>query len=95
METVARAVLCENRHAIEGVEDNIFPAMVNPVDVNKLETLAYLKIKSLQCTTLHLYVTGLTPALIATLNAARALNVTVVCWHYNKYTNDYFSQLVK
>lgn len=41
---------------------------------------------------LGLYVTGLTVALVAVLNAARQLGVRVILYHYDNSTLDYFTQ---
>lgn len=43
---------------------------------------------------LNLYVSGLTVALIATLNQCRREGITVTLWHYNKATGKYYSQQV-
>lgn len=44
---------------------------------------------------LVIYVTGLTCALIAAINAARRLNVkSITLMHYNRDTNDYLEQTV-
>lgn len=41
---------------------------------------------------INLYVTGLTVALIAVINAMRAEDVTITLWHYNKETGEYYPQ---
>jgi uncharacterized radical SAM superfamily protein len=41
-----------------------------------------------------IYVTGLTVALIAVLNVCRKLNYSIELMHYNRETDDYFSQYV-
>lgn len=43
---------------------------------------------------LNLYVTGLTVALIATLNACRKQGITVTLYHYDKDSGDYYPQKV-
>ena len=43
---------------------------------------------------LNLYVSGLTVALIATLNQCRRENITVTLWHYNRETGEYYPQPV-
>lgn len=43
---------------------------------------------------LDLYVTGLTVALVAVLNACRCLGIQVTLYHYNRDTGTYFSQPV-
>lgn len=44
---------------------------------------------------LNLYVTGLTPALIAVLNICREESITVDLYHYDRETGGYFIQKVK
>jgi len=44
---------------------------------------------------LDLYVTGLTAALIAVINACLKLGIVVMLWHYDKATGEYYSQPVK
>lgn len=46
-------------------------------------------------TSLNLYVTGLTVALIAVLNATRELNIKVTLWHFDRENGKYYSQEVK
>jgi len=43
---------------------------------------------------LHLYVSGLTVALIAVINACKTLGLEVVLYHYSKDTDSYYSQQV-
>jgi len=43
---------------------------------------------------LNLYVTGLTVALVAVLNAAIRLGVNVILYHYDKNSNSYYPQQV-
>lgn len=44
--------------------------------------------------TLEIYVTGLTQALIATFNACRELGIKVVCVHYDRATRGWWWQEV-
>lgn len=46
-------------------------------------------------THVHVYVTGLTVALIAVLNVCRRHNLSVTCWHYNRETAEYFPQEIE
>lgn len=86
--------LCEGRHDIPEAEDGaIFKNTINPLDVNGLEEQAYITLKGVEF--LNLYVTGLTVALIAALNAARKLQIQVVLYHYDKNTGTYYPQLIK
>lgn len=42
----------------------------------------------------HLYVTGLSPVLIATINALHEWGVKVILYHFSKDTEEYFPQEV-
>lgn len=44
---------------------------------------------------LNLYVTGLTPALIAALNVCKDEKIGVTLYHYDRSTNGYFTQEVR
>ena len=44
---------------------------------------------------INLYVTGLTVALVAALNACRAERLTVTLWHFNRDTGEYYPQEVR
>ena len=97
--------LCEGRHEIPQVTDGyIFPSEVNPTDINSLRRIAWNKL----CTTytnkgldidvdmpvLHLYVTGLTVALVEVINVCKKLDITLILYHYNRETGDYYTQHV-
>ena len=92
-------------HTIPQVTDGyIFPSEVNPTDIDGLRRTACNKL----CTTyknkgldfhtdkpvLHLYVTGLTVALVEVINVCRKLDITLRLYHYNRDTNDYYPQNV-
>lgn len=89
--------LCAGRHEIPNVSDYVFDSIEDITDVDGLQLRATQKLESLDLRNglLDLYVTGLTPALIATLNAARQLNIIVSLYHYNTQTEKYFRQFVK
>lgn len=97
-----RIALCEGRHDIPQAEHGyLFAAgeIADVTDVNGLETLAIEKIDRLRPVgkklTIDLYVTGLSVALVAAINACAALDVPLCLWHYNRDTGDYFPQVVK
>lgn len=77
-----------DRHTFpESVKDFIFDHNVNPVDVATVTSLATSKIRALAedgVVGINLYTTGLTIALIATLNAAARIGMEVKLWHYCK-----------
>lgn len=88
--------LCEGRHPIPDAKDgSIFTTEINPLDVEGLEAEAEAKLFALNIRKLNLYVTGLTVALIAVLNAARKLNIAVTLYHYDRETGNYYPQEVK
>lgn len=97
--------LCEGRHEIPQVTDGyIFPSEVNPTDIDGLRRTAWNKLcetyknKGLDIDVdmpvLHLYVTGLTVALVEVINVCRKLDITLRLYHYNRETNDYYVQIV-
>ena len=85
--------LCQARYEMPvEVAGSIFNQEVNPLDVQGLEKIALNKVKGLD--SLTLYVTGLTVALVATLNACKKAGVKVVLMHYNREDNNYYPQEV-
>ena len=86
--------LCEGRHEIP-CKNYLFECEVNPLDVQGLETKAFetlLKAKkgAYEC---HIYVTGLTVALIAAINGAkRAGYHDIVLYHYDRNSDSYYPQ---
>lgn len=87
--------LCQARHEMPScVEGAIFSQEVNPLDVEGLESEALKKLSPLKGEQLNLFVTGLTVALIAALNAAKKLNVKVVLFHFDRNSGNYFPQEV-
>lgn len=87
--------LCKDRHSTPATDGAIFETEVNPLDVVGLETEARSRLENLNIKKLDLYVTGLTVALIAVLNVARELNISVTLWHFNRENGDYYNQEVK
>lgn len=87
--------LCKGRHSTPATDGAIFETEVNPLDVSVLELEAKDKLESLNITRLHLYVTGLTVALIAVLNASRELGIEVILWHFDRGSDKYYCQEVK
>ena len=90
----ASMALCEGRHSIaEAVDGSIFGNELDPLAVDELEAEALRKLEGLSH--LNLYVTGLTVALVAALNAARQLGVRVTLHHFNRESGAYYLQEVK
>ena len=88
--------LCKGRHNIPFVNDEnyVFDEIKDIKDTAKLYNIAYEKSKDLNGESIYLYVTGLTVALIATLNVCKFFNINVTLMHYDKDTNEYFEQVV-
>lgn len=87
--------LCKGRHEIpEAVDGSIFGTEVDPLDVEGLQAKVTEALPALGIRHLDLYVTGLTVALIAVLNACRELGIHVTLWHFNRETGKYYSQEV-
>lgn len=92
--------LCQGRHRIECVEDYIFPQEVNPLDPDGLRESALRKLKEVYGASkgnlwgreLHIYVTGLSVALVAALDAALSLALSVTVWHYDRESGEYYPQ---
>ena len=86
--------LCDSRHPIpDAVDGAVFPNTIDPLVVEDLESTAYAVLDGVD--SLVLYVTGLSVALVATLNACRDRGITVKLMHYNKDTGTYYEQKVK
>lgn len=87
--------LCEGRHLIpEAVDGAIFPEVVNPLDIKGLEEIAYNSINLRLATSLNLYVTGLTVALVTVINYCKMHNIDLTLYHYDRNTNSYYPQKV-
>lgn len=89
--------LCEGRHPLP-VNEYVFGSVIeDPTDVNGLEEVAEEFFRNLipNCL-LELYVTGLSVALIAAINAAsKYINIrNIVLMHYDSKTNTYYPQFL-
>lgn len=87
--------LCQGRHSIPQVSSYIFAQEVNPLDVDGLTRQAIvtlLELKKQGITTIDLYVTGLTVALVAVINAAITHGITLICWHFDRESGNYYPQ---
>lgn len=92
----AYMALCSGRHEIKDAKDGaIFDVIQDPTDVKGLETEAINKLASLDIEYLELYVTGLTVALIASLNACKKLDIKVTLYHFDRETGIYYKQNVE
>lgn len=94
-----KMVLCKGRH--ESPKDRhldgfIYHQVVNPMDFEGLERAARRSLLTIldEGDKLELYVTGCTPALIATLNAADDLGISASVYHYDRDSKTYKQQLL-
>lgn len=90
----AHMALCNGRHAIpDAVDGSVFEhEIADPTDVAGMEAKAHARLFDMDITSLELYVTGLTIALIATINACKKLDISVVLWHFDRNTGAYYKQ---
>lgn len=91
---VQKIGLCQGRHEIGEVKNYIFKQEVNPLDVKGLEETALEIVSKIEANELHIYVTGLTVALIASLNACKKLNKKVILYHFDRTSGEYYPQEV-
>lgn len=85
--------LCRGRHEIpEAVDGAIFGQQLNPLDVDGMERTAAAAVAGLDALTL--YVTGLSVALVAVINACRAQGVELTLMHYDRESGSYYPQHV-
>lgn len=91
--------LCEGRHEIASVTEYVFGNTISdPTDTAGLEEKAFAffmdnGVKSTEC--INIYVTGLTVALIAAINAAKEIGAIVTLYHFDRETGRYFEQSVR
>ena len=84
--------LCEGRHDIEHVNKYIFEKIENVFDFETMNEIIYEKLKGVS--DLHLYVTGLTPALTTVINYCYLNRVNLTLYHFNRDTGEYVSQVM-
>ena len=95
MENKISLGLCQGRHSIPQVQNYIFSQEVNPLDVDGLTRQAVItlfELKKQGITAINLYVTGLTVALVAVINAAITHGITLILWHFDRETGSYYPQ---
>lgn len=92
----ARVALCESRHEIpQAVDGAIFGQSVDPTSPLKLEIEARRVIRESGVERLTVYVTGLSVALGAVINACHTLGVRLTLMHYDREKGRYFPQIVR
>lgn len=95
MQTIRKAfALCEARHEMP-VKSAIFPCAINPLDVSGLEDIALEKLSPYKEQQVAVYVTGLTVALVAVINACRTLNIGLTLMHYDRESGSYYEQTIR
>jgi hypothetical protein len=88
-----KMALCAGRHNIPNATDGaIFPAVVNPIDIDGINAVVRTTLQNVDC--LDLYVTGLSVALVAVVDYCVSNGVGLTLWHYNVATGDYYPQPV-
>lgn len=90
------AGLCKGRHEIPEVTEYVFPQELDPLDIEGMTATAEQFLEDRKARSLTLYVTGLTVACIAVINAARCsrYGVSVTLMHYDRVTGTYYPQKV-
>lgn len=93
MENYKKMGLCQGRHEIPGITEYLFGNIINPLDVEGLETEVSQKLQGI--TKLNLYVTGLTVALVSVINICANSNIELTLYHFDRESGDYYPQRVK
>jgi hypothetical protein len=87
--------LCSSRHETPAHGKAIFPNEVaNPLDFAGLEIRAAQVLAGYNLPYLYVYVTGLTPALVAVINVCREKGIHLILKHYDRESGRWFSQYV-
>lgn len=84
--------LCKGRHATPATEA-IFPMEVDPTDTGALFAIAEERIPR-DATEIVVYVTGMTPAMLAVVEVCWKWGITLTAMHYNRDSGEYFPQCV-
>lgn len=85
--------LCKGRHNIpEAVDGAVFPNAINPLNVSEIELQAFEVVKDFDALTL--YVTGLSVALVAVINACHTCGVSLNLMHFDRESGNYYCQTV-
>lgn len=93
--------LCKGRHEIPGVELYVFPKEIPTellLDPDGLEKAAMVSLMMQDIELgeqVDLYATGLSVALLATLNALKGMGVACTVYHYNRDNGEYYPQSLR
>lgn len=87
--------VCEGRHEIpEKIDGAVFPNKVEDIfDFGSLYRTADEKIPT-NCGYLKLYITGLTPCVLAIAAVCHVRDIALDCLHYNREDGQYYKQCV-
>ena len=85
--------LFSGRHPLP-VDDPIFPSTNDPMDFDFLERAAIEKLRSHRGCRILVYLTGLSPAIIALVNVCRELEIQLSVAHYDQCDGHYLLQEV-
>lgn len=88
-----KLVLCAGRHFVPDADGSVFDHAVNPVDVDGLETEAAFMLRGVD--ELDLYVTGLTVACVAVINACHDKGIKLTLYHFDRDRGCYYPQSVR
>lgn len=83
--------LFSGRHPIPGNPPAIFPEGIDPMDFDALHAAAQAAIPE-DCTAITVYVTGLTPAMLAVVEVCFQRGITLEALNFDRETGEYRSQ---
>lgn len=83
--------LFAGRHPIPGNPPAIFNEGIDPMDFDALHRAANDAIPA-DCTSITVYVTGLTPAMLAVVEVCFQRGITLEALHFDRETGEYRSQ---
>lgn len=87
--------LFSGRHELP-VKATIYNNEIDPMDFKAQREQCLIALKDLQpCSTIIVYVTGLTTALITLINVCMEKGINVQLMHYNRETGEYVPQWVR
>ena len=90
-------MVVKGRHRIinnqkQEITDFVFDEIVDVRNIDEMQAIADSKIASISSDRIHLYITGLTVAVITVINAVIKYNKKIVFWHYDRETETYYPQ---
>lgn len=94
--TTLTMCLCDGyRHIPEAIDGSIFPSIFNATDIKQLDIIVDKKLSIYkELKQLNLYVTGSGSALISVINYCNKNDITLMLYHYDNYTTNYYTQKV-